>query len=51
MSNHPTEPSADLREAASFMWQTFVALTSEGFTEAQALVIIGHMLRGAGGDS
>ncbi len=42
--NGPTEPSADLRELASILRQTFVALTMEEFTENQALVIIGQML-------
>lgn len=44
--NGPTEPSADLREAASAMWQMFVALQNEGFSETQALTVIGHVLRG-----
>lgn len=39
-----TEPSADLRALASTLWQMFVALTSEGFTERQALVVIGQVL-------
>lgn len=39
-----TEPSADLRQMASIMWQTFVAMTAEGFTEGQALVIIGQII-------
>jgi hypothetical protein len=29
---------------ASLLWQTFTALTMEGFTEQQALIIIGQML-------
>ena len=49
MSNHPTEPSADLRQLAATLWQTFVALTSEGFSEAQALTIIGKMLAASQG--
>lgn len=40
----PTEPSADLRMLASTLRQTFVALTAEGFSEQQALVIIGQIL-------
>lgn len=44
MSNHPTEPASDLRQLASALWQTFVALTQEGFSEQQALIIIGQML-------
>ena len=43
----PTEPAADLRQMANFCWQTFVALTSEGFNEQQALAIIGQMIRGS----
>lgn len=42
--NGPTEPAADQRAAASFMWQMFVALTNEGFTEHQALTILGYMM-------
>lgn len=41
----PTEPSADLRQLASFCRQTFVALLAEGFTEPQALVIVGQIIR------
>lgn len=40
----PTEPAADLRQAANGLWQTFVALTAEGFNERQALAILGYML-------
>jgi hypothetical protein len=42
--NAPREPSADLRNLASMLYQTFIALTNEGFTEQQALVIIGQLL-------
>lgn len=42
--NGPTEPAADLRVAASGLWQMYVALTSEGFNERQALVIIGQVI-------
>jgi hypothetical protein len=41
---NPTEPAADLRQMAAFLWQTFIALTSEGFSEQQALIIIGQIL-------
>lgn len=45
MSDRPkTEPNAELRQLASVMWQTYVALIDEGFTEQQALTIIGQML-------
>lgn len=40
----PTEPSADLRQVASILWQMYVALTAEGFDERQALTIIGHVI-------
>jgi hypothetical protein len=42
--NGPQEPSADLRAAASSVRQMFVALVNEGFTESQALAIVGHIL-------
>lgn len=41
------EPSADLRQTANHLRQTFVALVQEGFTEQQALVIIGQILSAA----
>lgn len=41
------EPSADDRIAAKAMFAMFTALTDEGFTEEQALTIIGQMLAGA----
>ena len=43
-ANAPQEPAADLRVAASGLRQMFVALTNEGFTKREALVIIGQML-------
>lgn len=46
-----TEPDAGMRRAAAGCWQMFVALTGEGFTDSQALAIIGHMLSGAKGQS
>ncbi len=42
--NGPTEPSSDIRQAASALRQIFVALMAEGFSEQQALVIVGHVL-------
>lgn len=46
-----TEPRAELRQAASELWQMHVALTHEGFTDMQSLVIIGQvMASSAGGD-
>lgn len=44
-----TEPSADLRTLAATCWQTFIALRDEGFTDTQALTIIGQMLIAARG--
>jgi hypothetical protein len=44
VTGSPIEPSADLRTFASWMRQTYVALTLEGFTEREALVIIGQLL-------
>jgi hypothetical protein len=41
-NNAPQEPSADLRMAANAMRQMFISLVNEGFSEAQALQIIGH---------
>lgn len=47
----PTEPSAGLRTMASAFWQMYVALTAEGFTEKQALAIIGQVIAANGGKS
>lgn len=44
MSRIVTEPSAELRVAAANLWQLYVALTNEGFSERQALVILGQVL-------
>lgn len=38
------EPSADARQAARALRDQFLALVKEGFTEHQALVIIGQIL-------
>lgn len=38
------EPRAELRTAAAQMHELFVALTGEGFTEPQALAVLGAML-------
>ena len=37
----PREPRADLRQAAGAMHELFTALLEQGFTEAQALHIVG----------
>jgi hypothetical protein len=44
----PVEPSADLRTAAKELRGMFLALTAEGFTEPQALVIVGQILSAHG---
>lgn len=44
MNTSKTEPPADMRAAASGLWQMFVALTDQGFTEQQALQVVGHVL-------
>ena len=44
MSNGPVEPTADAREFAKTCFQFFTALGLEGFTEQQALIIIGQMI-------
>lgn len=44
MSNGPIEPRADFRIAGRELFQYFTALTIEGFTERQALTILGHVL-------
>lgn len=43
----PVEPSADQRRFAQTMYAQYVALTRSGFTELQALTIIGSMITGA----
>ena len=48
--NGPVEPSADLRQLANALRQAYVALTAEGFTSHEALIIVGQMLiAGSGG--
>lgn len=53
-SRPPVEPSADLRQFASGVRQMYVALINEGFTERQALAVIGTALaasiNSSGGD-
>lgn len=50
-SNGPVEPSADLRQLASMLHQTYVALIAEGFNESQALTIIGKILAASVGNT
>lgn len=38
-----------MRMLASALWQMFTALMMEGFTEAQALAIIGHAIAAGNG--
>lgn len=38
------EPAADIRQAAAQMHGLYTALVDEGFTEAQALSILGTMM-------
>jgi hypothetical protein len=49
MTNGPIEPAADLRQLANTLRQTFLALVQEGFTEQQALTIIGQILAAQSG--
>jgi len=51
MTNGPIEPSADAREFAGACFQIYTALTLEGFSEQQALVIIGQMIAANQGGS
>ena len=44
MSNGPIEPNAEMRVGAKTLRQMFLALIQEGFTEQQALVIIGQCI-------
>lgn len=47
----PMEPSSDIRGYANDLRQIFTALTLEGFTESQALQIIGVMIHSFFGKS
>jgi hypothetical protein len=49
VTNGPIEPAADLRQLASVLRQTYLAPVQEGFTEQQALAIIGQILAAHGG--
>ena len=45
MARRPeVEPPAETRAAAKVTFEIFVALVNEGFTDAQALQIVGSML-------
>lgn len=41
------EPRADLRVAARQVREMYLALCAEGFSEQQALVIVGQIIMGA----
>lgn len=45
----PTEPNADMRLAARTAWQAYSAFIEQGFTEQQALYLVGEMLTSTGG--
>ena len=40
-----TEPNADLRQAAHSLWELYCALIQEGFTESQAIRLIGYSIQ------
>lgn len=42
--NGPQEPSAVMRQAARGIREVYVALTAEGFSSQEALVIVGQIL-------
>lgn len=48
-SNTPTEPTADQRAFAAMLWQQFNALLAEGFSEHQALQLLGAMMAASWG--
>lgn len=48
MSNAPFEPSADTRAVAKQLKNLFEALVAEGFTERQALTIVGQCIAAGG---
>lgn len=50
MSGVPMEPSADLRQMANMLRQMYIALTAEGFSEQQALIVIGQIIAANGDD-
>jgi len=51
MSIDRVEPSADMRQNAHQLREMFIALVEEGFTEAQAVGIIGKILSAGMGSS
>lgn len=51
MPNQPREPAADLRQFAKVCREMFLALMEEGFTETQALQILGVFVAGSIGNA
>lgn len=51
VTNGPIEPAADLRAAAKIYFGIFTALQQEGFTEQQALVVVGQIIQAQIGNS
>lgn len=47
MTSGPIEPSADIRAFALHMRQVYLALVGQGFTEPQAMAIIGTTIAAA----
>lgn len=43
----PVEPSADIRNMASFCRQLYVALIEQGFSTLQAQQLVGQLIHGA----
>lgn len=50
MPNAPFEPAAEMRAFAATLRQMFEALRQEGFTEQQALTIVGQVIASNNGD-
>jgi len=44
MTSPPMEPAAEIRRLANAVRQVYVALINEGFSEAQALTVVGQIL-------
>jgi hypothetical protein len=47
VDNGPVEPAAGARQAAHAIREIYLALMQEGFTERQALVIVGQAIAAA----
>lgn len=44
MTNFSIEPSAEIRSAAHSVREIYLALVMEGFSEQQALVVVGQII-------